>query len=538
MTDIGIIPFSLGRCFFLSLLLMTGLAGCGGGGGGGSNSASVDDAAWKPGVFKPASDFQHRCEKPRIGFDPVTRQTYRDRAGSTLTENNWLRSWTHETYLWYDEVTDRNPAAFDDPLDYFAVLKTEARTPSGTLKDQFHYAEDTAVWQALSGSGVSAGYGVTWAVIRAAPPREIRVAYTEPGSPATAPGVALSRGARVLEVNGVDAVYGNSQAAVDVLNSVLYPGDTGQIAELVVEDVGATVSRRVYLTSTLITSTPVQHVKVFSGTGGERVGYLLFNDHIATAEAQLVGAVDEFAADGVTQLVLDLRYNGGGLLAIASQLAYMIADSRQTAGQPFYQLRFNDKHPTRNPVTGEPLAPTPFYNQTLGFSTTAGRSLPRLNLERVFILTGPNTCSASEAVINGLRGVDIEVIQIGAGTCGKPYGFYPTDNCGTTYFTVQFAGVNAKGFGDYSDGFRPGNNPADPTTIPGCRVADDYLHELGNRNEARLAAALTYIETGSCPAGTSVGMQKQARPIEDGYVVKPASLNNAYLLVPDQEVAP
>ncbi len=72
----------------------------------------------------------------------------------------------------------------------------------------------------------------------------------------------------------------------------------------------------------------------------------------------------------------------------------------------------------------------------------------------MFVLTGPNTCSASESIINALQGVDVEVIQIGSTTCGKPYGFYPQDNCGTTYFSVEFKGVNAKGFGDYPTVFR------------------------------------------------------------------------------------
>ena len=58
------------------------------------------------------------------------------------------------------------------------------------------------------------------------------------------------------------------------------------------------------------------------------------------------------------------------------------------------------------------------------------------------------TCSASESIINGLRGVNVQVIQIGSTTCGKPYGFYPEDNCGTTYFSIQFKGVNAAGFGE------------------------------------------------------------------------------------------
>ena len=82
-----------------------------------------------------------------------------------------------------------------------------------------------------------------------------------------------------------------------------------------------------------------------------------------------------------------------------------------------------------------------------GTTIDPGVALPSLNLSRVFILATGSTCSASEAIVNRLRGIDVEVVLIGDTTCGKPYGFYPTDNCGTTYFTVQFAGANAKGLG-------------------------------------------------------------------------------------------
>ena len=77
--------------------------------------------------------------------------------------------------------------------------------------------------------------------------------------------------------------------------------------------------------------------------------------------------------------------------------------------------------------------------------------------------------------------------------------YYPTDNCGTTYFTVQFKGVNAKGFGDYSDGFSP-KNTANNTNMPaGCVIDDDLNHLLGDINEKRLAAALTFRSTNACP---------------------------------------
>ena len=108
--------------------------------------------------------------------------------------------------------------------------------------------------------------------------------------------------------------------------------------------------------------------------------------------------------------------------------------------------------------------------------------------------------------MNGLRGVDVEVIQIGSTTCGKPYGFYPVDNCGTTYFTVQFRGVNEKGFGDYTDGFSPANTAANAgTVVPGCSVADDFTNPLGVDTEGRLAAALAYREAPVCPAASGLG---------------------------------
>jgi len=86
----------------------------------------------------------------------------------------------------------------------------------------------------------------------------------------------------------------------------------------------------------------------------------------------------------------------------------------------------------------------------------------------------------------------VTVQRIGATTCGKPYGFYATDNCGISYFPIEFQGVNAKSFGDYAGGF-----------TPNCTVADDLEHALGDVAEARLAAALTLRATGACPAGAA-----------------------------------
>jgi hypothetical protein len=94
----------------------------------------------------------------------------------------------------------------------------------------------------------------------------------------------------------------------------------------------------------------------------------------------------------------------------------------------------------------------------------------------------------------------VEVIQIGSTTCGKPYGFFPASNCGTTYFTIQFQGINDKGFGDYPDGFSPVNTVSNAgVLLPGCSVGDDFTAALGDPGEARLAAAITHMNTGTCP---------------------------------------
>jgi carboxyl-terminal processing protease len=485
-------PVAIRRCAVLFALVLT--TSCGGGGSGGGSPApnpnppsppppQAPGISWSPGVFQPASSFAARCPSPRPGST--------DLPGSALEEKHWLRSWTNELYLWYAEVPDNNPAVIPDVLDYFDRLQSPTR-------DRFHFAIDTAVFEAQSQSGISVAYGVNWVVLAPAPPRRIVVAFVEPGSPAAAPSAALVRGAEVLSIDGVDAVNNGTQAGVDILNAGLVPSTQGESHSFRIRDPSGT-TRDITMQAARITSNPVPLVRTLSTPTGN-VGYLLFNEHIATAEARLVDAVNTLKAGNIQDLVLDIRYNGGGFLDIASQLAYMIGGT-PTAGRVFERIVFNDKHPTTNPVTRQPLVPTPFATTTLDFSLPPGQPLPTLELPRVFVLTGPDTCSASEAIMNGLRGVGVEVIQIGSTTCGKPYGFYPADNCGTTYFSIQFKGVNEQGFGEYVDGFAPANTIGGaPALVPGCSVADDFSAALGDVIEGRLTTALAYRAGQGCPA--------------------------------------
>jgi carboxyl-terminal processing protease len=495
------------------VLLGTGsvLAACGGGGGGGGGTSTPPPppAGWVQGQFQPESNFAAMCVTPRTGVDPVTQKAYPDKQGTLLNELNWLRSWNNDLYLWFDEVTDQNPANFTTDASYFSALMTTQTTASGKPKDQFHFTYQTSVWEALSQSGVSAGYGANFVIVAPRPPREVVVSYTQPGSAATTAPANLARGAKLLAIDGVDLVNATDQASIDILNAGLSPQTVGESHTFSVLDVGAATPRTITLVSANVTETPVQSVHTVTAPNGNLVGYMLFNDHIATAESELVAAFSQLQSAGVHDLVLDIRYNGGGFLDIASEVAYMIAGPARTTGQTFEVDQFNSKHSTVNPVTGATLAPLEFHSTTQGFSTTAGQALPTLNLARVFVLTTANTCSASEAIINSLRGVNVQVIQIGSTTCGKPYGFYPADNCGVTYFSIQFQGINAQGFGDYPDGFTPQNTVAtEGVVLPGCSVADDYTHALGDSAEGILASALSYQSNGVCPvppSGMTIG---------------------------------
>ena len=510
-------------------------------GDGIGDNADPDDAepdtgsGWVSGVFLPASTFAAQCVNPRTGNDPRDDLPWPDIQGRTVDENNWLRSWSNETYLWYDEIEDRDPGLYDDPLQYFDLLRSTELTPSGAPKDQLHYTYDTAEWYARSQAGESAGYGATWTIIARAPPREALVAYTDPDTPASDAGVR--RGAQLVSIDGIDFVNAGDRASVELINQALFPDSAGETHVFEFRDAGSETTQTVSLTSEIIASTPVQHVGTVTSPAGATVGYMLFNDHLRTAETGLIDAFRTFnnVPGGIEDLIIDMRYNGGGYLYIASQLGYMIAGEAATAGQVFERLIFNDKHPETNPVTGDPLRPIPFYSETE--AAPSGLPLPTLDLRRVILLTGPNTCSAGESLINALRGIDIEVILIGEPTCGKPFGFYPTDNCGTTYFTVQFRGVNAKGFGDYGDGFMPIEGATgEGSNVPGCRVPDDFSHPLGDPAEGRLATALSYRDSSACPvsvsaarpagAGTAAAHILESR---DGTVHKPPWLTNRIL---------
>ena len=250
------------------------------------------------------------------------------------------------------------------------------------------------------------------------------------------------------------------------------------------------------LVKRLVTIPTVSMTRVYQ-IAGRRIGYIFFRNFVEPSYDALETAFTELSAARVDDLVLDLRYNGGGLVNVAQHLASYIG-GRRTEGLVFAEYFHNDKNA--------------FRNKAIRFVPKA----QRLTLDRLIVVTTHASASASELVINALRPF-MPVVVVGATTYGKPVGQYGVAFCDKLLAPVSFALRNADGQGDFFDGF-----------APDCPAPDDLGHQLGDAGEESLKEALTFATTNACsprpviPQAKGVGVRRAAR------VLGWQSLVNAY----------
>ena len=395
-------------------------------------------------------------------------------------QNLFVRDALDELYLWYRELPTVDPVRYDSPEAYLDAVRYRP------LDQSFSYITSRAASDAFYSDSQYIGFGLSTMTIGS----EMRVLQVFDDSPATEAG--LARGATITAIGGVAVAELIATGAID---GAFGPATEGvEVAITFTTRAGAT--RAANMRKRPVTIPTVSLTKVFD-VDGRKVGYLFFRNFVRPSVAALDAAFATLGEAGVTELVLDLRYNGGGLVDVAVHLASLIGGT-PTANQVFAEYRHNDRNRRRD--------------ETLRFGAPAGA----LGLGRVIVIATQASASASELVINGLKPF-VPVVVVGDRTYGKPVGQYVLPFCDKVLAPVSFSMVNANGTGDYFSGL-----PAD------CQAGDDIGHDLGDPAEASLAEALGYVRSGGCSAPAEAAGTRRERPLRLPRATGWASIVNAH----------
>jgi carboxyl-terminal processing protease len=383
---------------------------------------------------------------------------------TTVGQCTFVRDVLQSYYYWYRELPNPDPASFGSPEAYLEALRYRA------LDSSYSYVTSKASSDAFYSESQFIGFGISTLQTGEL---EMRLAQVFPGSSAADAG--LDRGDYLVALGG--------KAVADLIR-------TGEISTIFgPEQVGYTldftwrtprgVQRSATLTKRLVTIPTVSQTEVLDA-GPFRVGYIHFRNFVQPSVEALNTAFTAVRDAGATDLVLDLRYNGGGLVAVAQHLASLVGGD-PLVGQVFVQFTHNDKQASRNTAYRFETKP-----QALGVT-------------RLVVIATRASASASEAVINGLRPyMDVKIV--GDTTYGKPVGQYGFDFCEKVLYPVSFLVTNACGEADYFNGI-----PAD------CAAADDVDHALASPQEASLAEALYVVRNGRCSGTAAAQAEVQAR---------------------------
>jgi carboxyl-terminal processing protease len=369
---------------------------------------------------------------------------------TTSGKNLYVRDVMNDLYLWYAQMPALDPTSFASPEAYLDAVRYRP------LDTTFSYITSRAANDAFYSDSQFIGLGLSTATSGA----ELRVLQVFPESPASE--AELARGDRIVEIGGRSVA---SLIASGEIGSAFGASDIGVAADIAFID-RAGARHGAHMVKRLVTIPTVSLTRVY-GAGGRRVGYIFFRNFVQPSFAALDAAFAELSAANVEELVLDLRYNGGGLVNVAQYLASYIGGAR-TDGQVFAEYFHNDRNAFRNRIIRFEAKPQP------------------LRLDRLIVVTTQGSASASELVINALRPF-MPVVVVGDRTYGKPVGQYGIEFCDKLLAPVSFALRNANGQGDFFDGFPPD-----------CAAPDDAERQLGDPEEASLKEALTFAATGAC----------------------------------------
>ncbi|MFD1787461.1 S41 family peptidase [Sphingomonas floccifaciens] len=463
-----------------SILAM--LSACG---GGGSSTGSISTPTSSAGTSSPT---------------PTSSTN-----GCSLRERqDWAAAQLREWYLFYETLpTNLDPTPYTTLDGYIDALTATAR---GQRRDRyFTYVTSIAAENAYYASGETAGFG--FRLSNNATTRRTFIAESFEGTPALAAGI--DRGTEILAIGTSTANLRNvsdimaSEGTAGVSNA-LGPNTAGTTRLLRIRSQAGVVSD-VSVAKADYTLTPVSSrygYKILDD-GGKKVGYVNLRTFISTANDGLREAFAALRAAGVTEVIVDLRYNGGGLVSVADTFARLLGGNRSSS-DVFSYTTFRPEKSSQNSTSYFAPQPQSIAPTKIAFIGTSG------------------TASASELLINGfIPYLGTNMALVGTNTYGKPVGQIAIDRaaCDDRLRVIAFATQNSNRSAAYFDGLA--------TVVPRtCQATDDVNYPLGDARESSIAAALNFLGGRSCSAITANA--------ETSRISRAAPTGTYELLMPDR----
>lgn len=419
------------------------------------------------GVFsacKKAKEVTTPPPPPPVVTPPSTGLT-----GQALVDSAFY--YAKDIYLWANQIPSTfNTSSFADPNLLMEGIRQYSIEPGfSQAVDRWSFGIKQSEWDNLSAgigsinnnSAASGDFGLT---VFFKSEGDLRVRLVERESPAGKAGIV--RGWRIIKINGnTNITTGNSNFIVNNVYVATNSTFTFQKPDGTTKDINL-IAAHYY-------EEPVYLDSVYT-MGAKKIGYLVFNSFLgdtAKTASEFNRVFSKFSSNNVTDIVVDLRYNGGGYVSVVERLADYLVPSSANGGVMMKQI-YNDRYSGYN-------------NQTVYHKTGP------LNPDHIFFIVTSSTASASELLINSLRPY-MDVKLIGSSTHGKPVGFFPIPVGDWFIFPVSFRSVNKLGVGNYFDGL-----PVD------SKVADGLDKDWGDVTETSFASAVKYITTGSFRLPTS-----------------------------------
>ena len=369
-------------------------------------------------------------------------------------------------YLWYKEMPTVTKSNYPDPYELLNAMRYKKLDRWSYIQKYQDFVDQTNA--TFVGHGIRIGLDHT---------NKTRIVQIYNKSPLYSLGVR--RGWIIKKLNGTElapifvagdanayyTLIGKSEAGVT--NTFLFETPEGKDSTITSTKTTFTMNTVLYYDT----------LKLNSGVAG----YIVYDQFVGPSKAEFETAFAFFQANNVKDIIVDLRYNGGGDLTVLQNLAAHIAGPSKY-GEPFLTLTHNDQKIS--------------LNQTYSFGTVTSS----ITASRMVVITTRSTASASEDLINGLKPF-IPITTIGDTTNGKPVGMYGFEHKKLYMFwPISFELLNSAGDGDFYEGFAPKKY-----------VPDDVTHDWGDRNEACLKEAIYFLETGNV---SSKGEYSSSRSVQ------------------------